>query len=108
MIEAFFSVNFTEFFFAVQYDTVSFNVQTMNLKLEIALKDYLLYGDFPATFSSNKHNFITLAKKHTVNKKENLLRDGKPVVMERMQNEIFDALHQHSGRTNTWVRIKER
>ena len=101
-------MNFTEFIFAVQCDTLSFNVQTMNFKLEIALKNYLLYGQFPTTFTSTKDNFITLANKHTLNKKEILFRDGKPVVMERMQSEIFDALHNHSGRTNTWTRIKER
>ena len=80
----------------------------MNTNLERDLKNYIIHGKFPTTFNSTKDNFITLASKHTVNKKEILFRDGKPVVMERMQSEIFDALHQHSGRTNTWVRIKER
>ena len=80
----------------------------MDLKLYSDIKKYLENGTFPTTFTSNKSNFISIASKYTLNKKQMLLRNDKPVVTEKMQDEIFDALHNHSGRSNTWSRINER
>ena len=80
----------------------------MNSTEEKNLIKFLSDGKYPKAFSSNKSNFIAAAAKYTLNKKKVLLRNSKFVISETMQDEIFNSLHQHSGRTNTWDRIKSR
>ena len=72
------------------------------------IKKFLLYGTIPQNISKNKSNFTKLCKNYKLNKKNKLLRKNKIVVMKTERREIFDALHQHSGRTTTWERIKTR
>ena len=82
--------------------------QSMNESREKEIKRYLKYGILPEEFSSNKSNFIALASNYILNKKNKLMRDGKQVVTEKMQLAIYEAFHQHSGRTSTWNKIKSR
>lgn len=72
------------------------------------IKQYLKDGEIPERFTSTKSNFISTASKYSLNKKNALLRNNLPVVMEDMKEKIFEAMHQHSGRTATWNRIKSR
>ena len=72
------------------------------------VKIFVQYGIIPGELVSTKGNFIATAGKFSLNKKNTLMRDGRPVVMVKMQAEIFNALHNHSGRTATWNRIKAR
>ena len=81
---------------------------TMNEKKAKQIKQFLDRGILPKEYSSTKPNFIALAGKYNLNKKKVLLRDNKIVVTKKMQLEIYNALHQHSGRTTTWERIKSR
>ena len=72
------------------------------------IKSFLEKGKLPKTYPSTKPNFIAVARKYTLNKKNVLMRENKPVVTVDMQLEIYNSLHQHSGRTCTWERIKAR
>ena len=72
------------------------------------IKEYLTHKIIPNEIPSTKSNFKKICSKYSLNKKNQLIRDDKIVVIETQQHEIFDALHQHSGRTATWNRIKSR
>ena len=72
------------------------------------IKAYLISGDEPDDVSSTKSNFYALANKHEINKKGNLIRNNKIVVTISMQENIFNEMHAHSGRSACWQRIKER
>jgi len=72
------------------------------------IKKYLTQGTYTKTYSSNKSNFVATARKYRLNKKGNLMRNGKLVVTMAMRQKIFDALHNHSGRTACWERIRAR
>ena len=80
----------------------------MNEKDAHVLIKYLLDKTLPTKFQSSKSNFIATAAKYKLNKKNVLTRNNLPVVTESMQQEIYDCLHLHSGRTATWNRIKTR
>ena len=69
---------------------------------------YLKYGNIPAELSSTKSNFIAEAEKYKINRKQNLERQGKIVVKKSEREKIFYEMHQHSGRTACWERIRER
>ena len=73
-----------------------------------AIKNFLTKGIYPREYCSTKSNFVATARKYEINKKGNLLRDGKLVVKSSMKKKIFDALHNHSGRTACWERIRAR
>ena len=72
------------------------------------IKRYLSNGTLPKTYPSTKSNFKKLASKYTLSKRKILFRNGRPVVTEKMKSKIFESLHQHSGRTCTWEKIKAR
>lgn len=72
------------------------------------IKEFLTHGIIPEELTSTKGNFIATARKFSLNKKNTLMRDGRPIVTVKMQEQIFNALHNHSGRTATWERIKAR
>ena len=80
----------------------------MNEEEAKKIKEFLDKGKLPKTYSSTKPNFIAVAKRYSLNKKKVLMREKKPVVTVSMQLEIYNSLHQHSGRTCTWERIKAR
>ena len=81
---------------------------TMQTKKYNDIKTFLIHGRYPKEYSSNKSNFVATARKYKINKKGNLLRDGKLVVKNSSKQKIFDALHNHSGRTACWERIRAR
>ena len=80
----------------------------MNEEEAKKIKAFLDKGKLPKTYSSTKPNFIAVAKRYSLNKKKVLMREKKPVVTVSMQLEIYNSLHQRSGRTCTWERIKAR
>ena len=80
----------------------------MNQVLSEQIVAYLKYKEIPTKLSSTKSNFIATASKYTLNKNDKLMRNNLPVVLENMQEEIYKALHKHSGRIVTWNRIKSR
>ena len=80
----------------------------MNEEEAKKIKTFLDKGKLPKTYPSTKPNFIAVAKRYSLNKKKVLMREKKPVVTVSMQLEIYNSLHQHSGRTCTWERIKAR
>ena len=69
---------------------------------------FLNSGTLPNEFSSTKSNFIRTARKYKINKKGFLTRNGKPVISADNQAGAFLALHDHSGRTACWLRIRTR
>jgi len=80
----------------------------MEKQLYQKIKVFLKKKKLPKKFPSNKANFLQQCKKYKLNKKGNLTRDGKEVVTSERQDEIFEALHDHSGRTACWERIQAR
>ena len=72
------------------------------------VKRYLIDSTLPKSYDSTKSNFVAMAKKYELNKKGNLMRKKKLVVRHSDRDKIFDALHQHSGRTACWERINAR
>ena len=80
----------------------------MNERVASDIAAYLDLQELPLSFPSNKSNFIATAKKFKLNAKKFLTRDGKVVVTKAMQEDIYNSLHKHSGRTSTWERIKSR
>lgn len=72
------------------------------------LSEFLATGKMPKQYSSTKSNFMSMAGNYRLNKKNMLIRNNRPVVTENMQQEIYNSLHKHSGRTATWERIKAR
>ena len=80
----------------------------MEKELHKKIKLFLKKKKLPKTFPSNKANFIQQCSKYKLNRKGNLTRDGKEVVTAARRDEIFEALHDHSGRTPCWERIQAR
>jgi len=72
------------------------------------IKRFLSIGKLPGKFKSNKWNFIAMAGKYNLNKKQMLVQDNRPVVTKNMEQKIYSSLHLQSGRTATWNRIKAR
>ena len=72
------------------------------------VKNYLLFGILPTSYTSNKSNFIATAQKYTVNGSGFLMRNNLVVVNQAMQQNIYETLHNHSGRNACWNRIKQR
>ena len=70
--------------------------------------NYLQTGALPNEFPSTQSNFVRTAGQYQVNHGGFLTRNGNPVVSEDNQAAIFEALHDHSGRTACWARIRER
>lgn len=80
----------------------------MNDRLYDETHAYLTSKILPINLPSTVSNFRATAKKYAINKNGYLTRDGKTVVKASMQEEIFLALHSHSGRIACWERIKKR
>ena len=80
----------------------------MDTKLYRDTKKFVKHGAIPKQLPSTRSNFIAQAKKYKVNRKGVLMRDKKPVVQMSQRDKIFEAMHQHSGRTPCWERIRER
>jgi len=62
------------------------------------LSNYLNTGTLPRVYPSTKSNFISEAKKFSLNGKNRLVRDGRIVLKQRELDETYEQLHQHSGR----------
>ena len=82
--------------------------QNMNKTYAAEIIEFLKHGTLPQKYSSSKSNFLSTARKYDLNKKNELTRNSKIVVLENEKADIYNALHQHSGRTTTWNRINER
>ena len=72
------------------------------------VQKYLKNGEIPETVSSTRANFIATAEKYAINARGYLTRQNKPVVLVSEQDAIFEAFHDHAGRTACWERIKAR
>ena len=72
------------------------------------VKNYIKNGQMPEEVASTRSNFIAMAKKYKVNRKGLLTRDKKPVVKISQREKIWKEMHQHSGRTPCWERIRDR
>jgi hypothetical protein len=62
-----------------------------NLYKEIA--DFLLFGRLPATFPSNKYNFIATAQKYTIDANGYLHRQTKKCLLASEIELVFQSLH---------------
>ena len=80
----------------------------MNDSLYNETHTYLTSKILPFNIPSTVSNFRATAKKYKINKNGYLTRDGKIVVKASMQEEVFLAMHNHSGRIACWERIKKR
>ena len=69
---------------------------------------YLMDNTLPECYDSTKSNFVAMARNYELNRQGNLMRKNKMVVKFSMREEIFNALHNHSGRTACWERINAR
>ena len=72
------------------------------------IKNYLLDGVLPESFDSTASNFRREAANYALNEKAELFRDNKPVVKWGERQEIYEAFHNHQGRSRTWQLISER
>ena len=68
---------------------------------------YCQHGTLPSSFTSTKSNFLASAAKYAVMNGQ-LQRNGKWVVQKSERDDIFKALHMHSGRSKTWFRVRQR
>ena len=62
-----------------------------------AISTYLLNGELPETFESNRSNFIRKARLFTIQGGV-LHRHGLPVVKFAQRRMIFHQVHDHRGR----------
>ena len=72
------------------------------------VKHYLQTGEIPNNVPSTRANFIAAARKCVINARGFLTRQNKPIVRISEQDALFEAFHDHSGRTACWERIKQR
>ena len=68
---------------------------------------FLINGQEPSKYPSSRGNFLALCNKFMV-RNGHLTRNSKWVVKSSERREIFDALHFHSGRDKTFIRISEK
>jgi len=57
------------------------------------IADFLLFGRLPATFPSNKFNFITTAQKYTVDGNGYLHRQAKKCILASQRKLVYTNLH---------------
>jgi len=80
----------------------------MEDKLYEDVKKYLQKEEVPLNVPSTRANFIATSRKYSINARGFLTRENKPVVRVSEQEAIFEAFHDHAGRTACWERIKAR
>jgi hypothetical protein len=64
-----------------------------NLYKEIGA--FLLFGRLPATFPSNKANFISTAQKYTVDANGYLHRQGRKCILASQRDLVYTSLHSN-------------
>jgi len=66
---------------------------------------YLSNGIEPKTFTSTRSNFRALCRKYAI-VGGCLYRDGKPVVKQGEEEQIFLEFHKHAGQVASWLKIR--
>lgn len=75
------------------------NVGKMESGTYKSLVSYLQKGKLPSKYPSTKSNFLREAKQYKVNTKGVLLKGKLIVVKKSERKKIFDAMHDHSGKS---------
>ena len=72
------------------------------------ISNYLISGALPRVYPSTKSNFISVAKKFSLDEKNRLIRDGRIVLKKEDLERVYKELHQHSGRSKTYAKFRKR
>ena len=70
--------------------------------------NYLNDGTLPLRFPSTKSNFIAVCQKFRLNENIYLIRNDKLVLRKSELENVFQEIHQHSGRDKTYEKFHNR